>query len=128
LFWKAFDGSPGFHPAGFLQLYRDTDEVTVMKIMARFHETLCKSLDQSRAAVLANDAKPIWAASHKVSGSAELLGFREYGVKSRELSIQLRANPEISSHRKEIDEFLDLTDHLKDKIAKSCPNLANFLF
>jgi len=127
LFWATFEKSGDFDQNSFLQLFNDTNDETVMKILARFHETLTTSESQIELAIEPNDVETVWKACHKVSGSAEMLGFRGYGNVARELSKQLRANPELASHSSDIDEFLQLTHDLRRKITLSCPNLSSFL-
>lgn len=126
-FLDAFKESSDFDSQSFLQLYNDTNEETVLKILARFQETLALSLEQIHFGFVNDDAEKVWKSSHKIAGSAELLGFQTYGGFARELSGQIRANPVISSHQDEIEDFVSMTMNIKDKIAKIYPHLANRL-
>ena len=127
LFIENLDPDVEFDQDKIQELCADTDEETVLKILARFHQTLVDSIEKIQAAIEAVDVEVVWKTSHKISGSAELLGFVEYGHEARQLSHDLRANTDFSHNSKKINNFLNRTKILKLKIMKSIPALNDFL-
>jgi len=127
IFFDGFRENPNFNSEGFMELYRDTDTDTVLRILSRFHDTLNQSFESISNACLQNESEPIWKAAHKVAGAAELLGFDTYGHSARDLSIRLKANPIVHNYKQELDEFLIETDLLRKKIQSTCPNLDAYL-
>ena len=127
LFIENLDPDVEFDHDKIQELYADTDEETVLKILARFHETLVDSIAKLQIAIDSADIETIWKVSHKISGSAELLGFVEYGQEARKLSHDLRSNTDFSQNRTRANDFLNRTKILKLKIMKSIPALNDFL-
>jgi len=124
---RAFDGAVDLDRTDILQLSQDTSEETVLRILARFHETLEESRRQSQAGMENGEASKIWQACHKIAGSSELLGFKPFGKMSRRLSYALRENEDLAAFRNEIERFLEEASGLSEKIARSCPDLKAYL-
>ena len=127
LFIENLDPDVEFDREKIQELCSDTDAETVLKILARFHETLVDSIEKTQSAIEIADVEVIWKTAHKISGSAELLGFVEYGQEARDLSHYLRANTDFDISRQRINNFLNRTKILKLKIMKSIPALNEFL-
>lgn len=127
LFIENLDPDVEFERDKIQELYSDTDAETVLKILARFHETLVVSIDKIQLAIDLNEVEVIWKTAHKISGSAELLGFVEYGQEARNLSHDLRASLDASESLLRINNFLNSTKILKLKIIKSLPALSEYL-
>ena len=126
-FWQGFKDSLDFDQESFFQLFQDTNEDTTLRILARFNENLVESMQKISAAMQAEDCEVIWRSCHKLAGSAELLGFKKFGTYSRDLSVQVRANPVYSSHAAEMEDYLNKTSGLHTQIVKFCPTLASYL-
>ncbi len=127
LFIENLDPDVEFDREKIQELCSDTDAETVLKILARFHETLVDSIEKAQSAIEIADVEVIWKTAHKISGSAELLGFVEYGQEARDLSHYLRASTDFDTSRQRINNFLNRTKILKLKIMKSIPALNEFL-
>ncbi|MEK6556019.1 MAG: hypothetical protein AABZ31_12310 [Bdellovibrionota bacterium] len=126
-FWNTFKSLDGFEPECFLQLVEDTGEDTTLKILARFTETLKEAEGHVLEGQINEDANVIWRACHKVAGSANLIGFVQYGVFSRDLSHQIRANPDYSNYIPEIGSFLAQTRDIQFQIKETITNLSEHL-
>jgi HPt (histidine-containing phosphotransfer) domain-containing protein len=116
-----------FHAASFSQLIEDTSEEVAFRMLARFHLSLGESLVVIRDGIQNKNGEVIERATHKVSGTAELLGFRVLGKISKEISQSLRAAPEIDSHLDEIKSYLVSAESIHKGILTSCPNLSSYL-
>ena len=127
LFIQNLDPDIEFDENKIQELCSDTDEQTVLKILARFHETLVESTEKMQGAIESVDSEVIWKIAHKISGSAELLGFTDYGQEARKLSHDLKANADFSHNSFRINNFMSRTKILKIKIMKSMPSLNDFL-
>lgn len=126
-FWYGFKDTLDFNQESFFQLFQDTNEDTTLRILARFNENLVESIQKISAAMQTEDCEVIWRACHKLAGSAELLGFKKFGGLSRDLSVQVRANPVYSSHSTELEEYLAKISSLTEQIKGFCPNLTSYL-
>ena len=126
-FWYGFKDTLDFDQESFFQLFQDTNEDTTLRILARFNENLVESIQKISAAMQVEDCEVIWRACHKLAGSAELLGFKKFGGVSRELSVEVRANPVYSSHAVELEEYVAKLSSLTKQIKNFCPNLASYL-
>ncbi len=109
------------------QLIEDTDEETVVRILANFARGLEESFSKTVQAVAVQDVDTIWKASHKVAGSAGLLGFVVLGGHARDLSTELKADLDFSKHKIASEEFLLKMQTLLAQLATSCPNLKSCL-
>lgn len=127
LFWKSFQSESEFDAKSFLDLYKETDEKTVLRILAQFRETLNTTLLVAKEALTQDQADELWKAFHKIAGSAELLGFKSFGDSARDLSHQIKANPDVHCHEPEIRNLLNWTNDLIQKISTGCPSLSNHL-
>ena len=124
---RAFEAGSDLDRAEILQLCQDTSEETVMRILARFRETLEESRQQSQSGLERGEPSKIWQACHKIAGSSELLGFKPFGKQSRRLSYALRENEDIAVFRADIERFLEEASSLSKKIVQSCPDLKVYL-
>ncbi len=126
-FWYGFKDNLDFDQESFFQLFQDTNEDTTLRILARFNENLMECYQKISEAMNNEDCEVIWRACHKLAGSSELLGFKKFGSLSREISVQVRANPVFSSHVVELEEYLVKISSLTTQIKKFSPNLASYL-
>lgn len=111
----------------FSNLLEDTNEETVIRILAHFNENLKEGILKITDSLAKEECEEVWKASHKISGSAELLGFKSYAHKSRDLSKQIRANPVFSVHESTIRSYLQETQMLSQEIVTAFPTLKAFL-
>jgi HPt (histidine-containing phosphotransfer) domain-containing protein len=126
-FLTAMGARPEFTSASFQQLIEDTSEDVAIRMLARFHQTLGESISFIRDGLAKHHCETIWRASHKVAGTAELLGLRELGKASKSLTQSLRALTEIEAHTDEIRNYLKSCEDIHNAILQSCPNLSYYL-
>jgi FOG: HPt domain len=117
----------GFDKFAFQHLLEDTAPVVVLKILARFNMSLTEAMGVIREGVSKNETGDIWKACHKLTGSAELLGFKEFGQRSRRLDLELKTMPQMDLHTKEINEYLEHAESLSRRISTSFPQISNYL-
>lgn len=111
-----------------IQLYNDTDDNTVLQILARFHETLVESIQNvERALDSGENSDAIWKTAHKIAGTAGLVGFATFGNFARELSHNLKVAPATAESDQEIRKFLKLTRTNKEVISTAFPNYKDYL-
>ena len=60
LFIENLDPDVEFDRHKIQELFSDTDEETVLKILARFHETLVDSIEKIQSAIESIDIEVIW--------------------------------------------------------------------
>ena len=126
-FSEHFASGPGYERDILSNLLEDTNEDTVLRILAHFNENLKEGCQKINEATSAENCETVWKTAHKIAGSAELLGFRDYANRARELSRLVRANPVFDSHIEEITKFLKSTTELTAEISATCPGLNSFL-
>ncbi|MBX9769309.1 MAG: hypothetical protein K2X47_18675 [Bdellovibrionales bacterium] len=117
----------GFHSGSFERLTEDTDRDVTLKILAHFSLTLKESLGQVADGIQKDDAEILWKACHKIAGSAELIGFNNFGMHSRSLNLTLRAMKDLHAHATEIQGYLEEGQRLVAQIQAAFPNLKEYL-
>lgn len=127
IFLESFGSKDLFDSSIFSNLLEDTNEETVVRILAHFSENLRDAELKIRESLNQEDCEEVWKVAHKVSGSAELLGFKMYADKSRELSRQIRANPVFTAHETQVQDYLEQTSVLLQEIMSAFPTLRTFL-
>lgn len=111
-----------------IQLYNDTDDNTVLQILARFHETLDESIQKIERAIDSGENNDvIWKAAHKIAGTAELVGFSALGQTARNLSQKMKDSAWSSESIEEILNFLNLIRRNKEVISSAFPNYRDYL-
>lgn len=118
---------PLFDGESFLRLAEDTDQTVILKILARFWVTLCESLDQIEEGLKEDKGEIIARACHKVSGSAELVGFKQYGNQSRSLNMSLKTMTDPQIHLNEIQGYVEDGRCLLKQIETVFPNFKSYL-
>ena len=126
-FSSHFLDSAGYENEVLGNLLEDTNEDTVLRILAHFNENLKEGCEKLKTAITQSNSEIVWKAAHKIAGSAELLGFRDYANRSRDLSRLMRATTDFDSHKKEIEVYLKKTSELTAEISSTCPGLSTFL-
>lgn len=99
-----------FDPNGLLQLKEDTDEGVALKILARFFITLEESLAHVASSLNNGELTEVSKGSHKIAGSADLVGFSSFAQRSRKISRDTKSAPELTS----ADLHHEVVDYLKD--------------
>lgn len=122
-----FFNSEGYENEVLGNLLEDTNEDTVLRILAHFNENLKEGTEKLKMAKGQSNCETVWKTAHKNAGSAELLGFRDYANRSRELSRIVRATPDFASHEKEINSYREATENLSAEISTTCPGLNSYL-
>lgn len=126
-FSEHYLNSSGYENEVLGNLLEDTNEDTVLRILAHFNENLKEGCEKIKTAISQNNSEPVWKTAHKIAGSAELLGFRDYANRSRELSRLVRATPDFDTHKTDIEAYLKTTSELTAEISATCPGLSSFL-
>lgn len=110
----------------FSELKDDTDALVALKIMARFSITLNEGASGISEGLTTLNHETIWKALHKTAGSAELVGFRQFGHRSRELLTKVRTGGgRLDSD--ELEEYLERSKKLLADIHASFKNLKGYL-
>ena len=125
--FKALQNMPEFDAKAFQQLTDDTDQQVALKILARFSVTMTECLQQIEEGIQKEDGETIWKACHKMAGSGELVGFRQFGAEARSLIASLKALNDPQTHRDEIQNFLKNGYGLKQKIESSFTDIKSYL-
>ena len=120
-------GLPGFDSYALNHLLEDTAANTVLRILARFSVTLEESLPLFEKGAEIEDSTLIWKAAHKLAGSAEMLGFKEFGQKSKRFSSHLKLSSDLSNHVEDIASYKEDVYSLLNLITKSFPRRQSYL-
>lgn len=124
---EALKKLPHFDSAAFVQLIEDTGPVVVLRILARFEVGIQESLSAIENGIVHENSDSIWQACHKLTGSAELIGFKDFGAKSRKLNRDVKALPDIQAHLEELTHYLRDGQELASHIQQSFPHFKNYL-
>jgi HPt (histidine-containing phosphotransfer) domain-containing protein len=116
-----------FSREAFVNLCEDTNEDTVIKILAHFNENLKEAELNMKQAFDEQNCEIFWKSAHKIAGSAELLGFKHFADQSRDLSRQVRANPVFESHMDSLKQYCGFTENLSSEISALLPSLKSYL-
>lgn len=109
------------------RLVEDTDQEVALKILARFWVTLQESMELIHEGVRQDNGELIWKACHKVTGSAELVGFKKFGAQSRSLNATLKAMNEPDAHLPEINDYLKMGEQIVTTIESGFANIKQYL-
>lgn len=126
-FFDYFNHKNDFERQTFVNLYHDTNEETVIRILAHFNENLKEAVQKIKEAQLDENCETVWKSAHKLAGSAELLGFKRFAGSARELSKQIKANPFFESYTYEISTYMAQSDELSRQIESKFPTIKSFL-
>lgn len=107
---------PGFDPEGLRQLVEDTAPEPALKVIARFRHTVAAAQAELEAARAGGDAERVWKMAHKVAGTAELIGFAEFGRASKALSHGVREAPELARHGEALTAYLEKVRALASRL------------
>lgn len=118
---------PNFDSTAFIQLIEDTGPLVVLRILARFEIGIRECISIINQGIEQEDCDSIWKACHKLTGSAELIGFKEFGAQSRKLNSDVKALPDIQAHLEDLTRFLREGHDLTIAINASFPQLKNYL-
>ncbi|MFN3454338.1 MAG: hypothetical protein ACK41T_05205 [Pseudobdellovibrio sp.] len=131
---KTFDGVSdslkdytSFEADCLQQLKDDTDETVALKILARFYVTLEESLNLLVSDLKDNHYEGIGKSSHKIAGSADLVGFKDYAKKSRKLSHEVKDSSKREKLHQEVAMYLKEGKEILEVIKKSFPALQKYL-
>lgn len=126
-FFEYFNHKADFARQTFLNLYQDTNEETVIRILAHFNENLKEAVQKIHEAEAEENCETVWKSAHKLAGSAELLGFKRFAAAARELSNQIKANPFFESYTYEISTYRSNSAELSRQIENKFPTIKSFL-
>lgn len=124
---EALKKIPHFDNTAFMQLIEDTGPLVVLRILARFEMGIRECISVINQGIEEEDCESIWKACHKLTGSAELIGFKEFGAQSRKLNSDVKALPDIQTHLEELTGFLHEGQALTLSINACFPQIKNYL-
>lgn len=116
-----------FDQHSFKNLYHDTSEDTVIKMLAHFQVNLFDTTEQLQLGLATDNLELIWKAMHKMAGTSELLGFKNFAIESRTLSKQVRASGSVEGLREEISAYREKALNLYKDIQTTFPTLRAYL-
>lgn len=115
-FANGIAGFPGFNTDGLNQLIEDTSPEAALKVIARFRLTVEGGLADIEGGVKAGNAEIVWKTAHKVAGTAELIGFDDFGQASKVFSHIVRENPDLAKHGEGVADYVSTCRRLADKL------------
>ena len=118
-----------FDPDGLLQLKEDTDESVAIKILARFFITLEESLNLVAASLKNGELNEIFKGSHKIAGSADLVGFSSFAKKSRQISsdVKIMPNDSFSELHHEVTDYINDGQTMIAQMKEAFPDYKSFI-
>lgn len=118
-----------FDPSGLVQLKEDTDETVAIKILARFFITLEESLNHVAVSLNSGELAEVSKGSHKIAGSADLVGFSTFAQKSRKISRDVKIIPEASASElhHEVVDYLSDGKIMMGQMKEAFPDYKNFI-
>ena len=118
-----------FDPSGLLQLKEDTDEAVAIKILARFFITLEESLNHVAVSLNSGELSEVSKGSHKIAGSADLVGFSTFAQKSRKISRDVKIIPEASASElhHEVVDYLSDGKVMMGQMKDAFPDYKNYI-
>lgn len=119
--------SSDFDIGAFNQLTEDAGALVALRVLARFCISADDSLKTIEAAIEEDNSEMAWKACHKLTGSCELIGLKAFGQRSRKLSSNIRAMPELHLHHTEVAQYLHDGRALIEKIETNFPRLKSYL-
>ncbi|MFS4459552.1 Hpt domain-containing protein [Bdellovibrio sp. HCB2-146] len=119
--------SSDFDIGAFNQLTEDAGALVALRVLARFCLSAEDSLKAIETAIEEDHSENAWKACHKLTGSCELIGLKAFGQRSRKLSSDIRAMPELHLHGDELNKYIREGRHLIEKIETNFPRLKSYL-
>lgn len=120
-------GVSGFDASAFERLLEDTSPSATLRILARFNLSLQETVPLMMQSMQSGQIEPIWKSAHKLAGSAEMLGFKEFGLQSKHLSSQLKNSEVLGTHAGEVTVYISEARAVMNLIGKAFPNLKSYL-
>ncbi len=117
----------GFDSHAFNHLLEDTTANTVLRILARFCVSLNECIPALERGSNSGEAEVVWKAAHKLAGSAEMLGFKEFGKRSKDLSWQLKQSEHIGDNLEDVRLYVTQARQLAANLANVFPNQQHYL-
>jgi len=124
---EALKKLPYFDSTAFIQLIEDTGPHVALRILARFELGVQECITAIQNGIAQENSDAIWQACHKITGSAELIGFKKFGDKSRKLNRDVKVLPDIQTHLEELTQYLREGEILADHIKISFPQFKDYL-
>lgn len=122
-----FKSQSDFNEMAFSNLYQDTSEETVVRMLAHFEQNLKNTIGQVEIGLNKESPELIWRAAHKMAGTSELLGFGLYAKESRDLSKLIQTQHAARLDAEKITVYLEKTKKLLLQINTIAPSLKLFL-
>jgi len=97
-------------------LIDDTNPQVALEVTLSFQQNIQNSQKIIDKALLEQDIDSIWKAIHKISGTAELVGYTRFGRYSRQLSHKIKDIPQLESHADDIRDYLNRVKSVENNI------------
>ncbi len=117
----------GFDVKVFDLLVEDTNAIATLRILARFCMSLDESLPHLQHGVQDGNPEIIGKAAHKLAGSAEMLGFKTFGDRSKSISSRLKHATMQDLPQAELRSYIQDTHTLCDRIKSDFPQWQTYL-
>ena len=117
----------GFDSQAFNNLLSDTSQAVTLRILARFQVSIEDAIKTIEKGLNENTSEEIWKACHKLTGSADLLGFKSFGEHSRTLDVKLKNTNALAESRTDVVKFIEAARAVSFAISASSPQLKNYL-
>lgn len=116
-----------FDSVAIKNLLQDTGEETVIKMLAHFQENLFDSSEQIKNGLNSDNVEMVWKAMHKLAGTSELLGFKNFSVQSRQLSKLVKNAGNLNDLKSEVFNYHAKVFKLYQDILATFPSLPSYL-
>lgn len=127
LFLNGFENDPHFNKESIIKLAAEMSEVTALRVLARFIQTLGEIKRPFENALATESFDSVWMFCHKISSSAELLGFINFANHARKVEIEIRdENIETADKLASTQLFLTDSEKLRPKIIASNDQIKNY--
>lgn len=122
-FFRAFNEREGYDNQALSNLCADTSEITVIKMLAHFNQNISAAIIQLKQGIKEEKNDVIERAAHKLIGTAQLLGFKEFSEDSRKLTNMIRSKLPQELITATAFSYLEKCSELFNLLESSCPSL-----
>ena len=122
-FYRTFVESEGFDHEAINALCADTNEITVIKMLAHYDQNLKMAIAQVALGLREGRNDLVEKAAHKLIGTSELLGFRAFAIHSRELTQMIRNHEPQEKISATGQRYLNRCAELFKTLDSNCPSL-----
>lgn len=122
-FYRAFNETDSYDNQAIINLCSDTGEITVIKMLAHFNQNVSVTIVQLKEGITEEKNDVLERAAHKLIGTAQLLGFKEFSEDSRKLTSMIRNHYPQEVITSTAYGYLEKCTALFNLLESSCPSL-----